>query len=74
MKTLTIRDLARSEHLDRPTMAAVRGGWKIRAQLPAPGVHERRYDEIGKAKKFVYTGENGSGLSLTSTEKQHGYD
>jgi hypothetical protein len=29
MKTLTIIDLARSEQLDRPTMAAVRGGWKM---------------------------------------------
>ena len=29
MKTLTINDLARSEHLDRPTMSAVRGGWKV---------------------------------------------
>lgn len=31
MKTLIITDLARSEHLDRPTMAAVRGGWKVNA-------------------------------------------
>ena len=29
MKTLTITDLSRSEQLDRPTMAAVRGGWKM---------------------------------------------
>ena len=29
MKTLTITDLARSEQLDRPTMAAVSGGWKM---------------------------------------------
>ena len=29
MHTLTITDLARSEQLDRPTMAAVRGGWKM---------------------------------------------
>ena len=28
MNTLTITDLARNEQLDRPTMAAVRGGWK----------------------------------------------
>jgi hypothetical protein len=31
MNTLTIADLARSEQLDRPTMAAVRGGWKMGA-------------------------------------------
>ncbi|MEH6435881.1 hypothetical protein [Massilia sp. DD77] len=29
MKTLIIRDLSRTEHLDRPTMSAVRGGWKL---------------------------------------------
>lgn len=31
MKTVIITDLARSEHLDRPTMSAVRGGWKVNA-------------------------------------------
>jgi hypothetical protein len=31
MKTLSIKDLARSEHLDRPTMSAVRGGWRVNA-------------------------------------------
>jgi hypothetical protein len=29
MKTLTIKDLARTEELDRTAMAAVRGGWKM---------------------------------------------
>jgi hypothetical protein len=29
MKNLTIKDLARSEQLDRSAMAAVRGGWKM---------------------------------------------
>jgi hypothetical protein len=33
MKTLIIKDLARSEQLDRGAMAAVRGGWK----MPTPG-------------------------------------
>jgi hypothetical protein len=37
MKTLTITDLARSERLDRPTMAAVRGGWKMGAPAYAFG-------------------------------------
>ena len=31
MKSLIITDLTRSERLDRPTMAAVRGGWKTGA-------------------------------------------
>ena len=29
MKTLIISDLSRTERLDRPTMTAVRGGWKL---------------------------------------------
>ncbi len=29
MKTLTIKDLARTEELDRTALAAVRGGWKM---------------------------------------------
>jgi hypothetical protein len=29
MKTLIIKDLARTEQLDRAAMAAVRGGWKM---------------------------------------------
>jgi hypothetical protein len=29
MKTLTIKDLARTEQLDRGAMAAVRGGWSM---------------------------------------------
>jgi hypothetical protein len=37
MNTLTITDLARSEQLDRPTMAAVRGGWKMPMPAYAPG-------------------------------------
>ena len=31
MKTLTIKDLARTEQLDRAAMASVRGGWKMSA-------------------------------------------
>ena len=29
MKTLTIKDLARTEELDRTALTAVRGGWKM---------------------------------------------
>jgi hypothetical protein len=35
MKTLTIKDLARSEQLERGAMAAVRGGWS----MPKPSVY-----------------------------------
>jgi hypothetical protein len=36
MKTLTIKDLARTEALDRSEMAAVRGGFSKLACLPQP--------------------------------------
>jgi hypothetical protein len=37
MNRLTILDLTRSEQLDRPTMAAVRGGWKMGTPACPPG-------------------------------------
>jgi hypothetical protein len=42
MKTLIITDLARSRQLDRPTMTAVRGGWKLAPvrQAPAPTAND----------------------------------
>ena len=36
MKTLIISDLERSHQLDRPTMSAVRGGWKLAPRPHAP--------------------------------------
>jgi hypothetical protein len=36
MKTLTIKDLARTEQLDRGAMAAVRGGWSMNSASCAP--------------------------------------
>ena len=37
MKTLTIKDLARTEQLDRSDMANVRGGWSMLAPNYKPG-------------------------------------
>jgi len=37
MKTLIIKDLARTEQLDRTAMAGVRGGWKMHAPSYAFG-------------------------------------
>ena len=37
MKTLTIKDLARTEQLDRTAMAGVRGGWKMNSPSYAIG-------------------------------------
>jgi hypothetical protein len=36
MKTLTIKDLARTEQLDRGAMASVRGGWSMSPASCAP--------------------------------------
>jgi hypothetical protein len=36
MKTLTIKDLARTEQLDRNAMALVRGGWSSYAPTQTP--------------------------------------
>jgi hypothetical protein len=36
MKTLTIKDLARTEQLDRGAMASVRGGWSMASASCAP--------------------------------------
>lgn len=46
MKTLTVTDLARSERLDRPTMSAVRGGWKMNSPTYSFGdiTHAGTYD------------------------------
>jgi hypothetical protein len=40
MKTLIIKDLARTEALDRTAMAAVRGGWKMSMQSYPVGAPE----------------------------------
>ncbi|MFC5548841.1 hypothetical protein [Massilia aerilata] len=75
MNTLTILDLARSEQLDRPTMAAVRGGWKTRPPAAAFAMaSRRRQGEVGKVENLDYTGETRSDLSITTTEKHHGHD
>lgn len=48
MKTLIITDLARSRQLDRPTMTAVRGGWKLAPlRQPAPAVADGDADAAG---------------------------
>jgi hypothetical protein len=45
MKTLTIKDLARTEQLDTRAMALVRGGWSMGSSKYAPGfkADDQRY-------------------------------
>lgn len=85
MKTLTIIDLARSEQLDRPTMAAVRGGWKM--GLPAyplgdvriAGTHDSSINaaqDLGQMQQVLLGTANGSafvdGVHVDSHVSQDG--
>lgn len=85
MKTLTITDLARSEHLDRPTMAAVRGGWKVAS--PVYRVGDRRpagtddasmaaAQHLGQSQNVQVATADGSalagGVHLDDTLPRHG--
>lgn len=76
MPRLTISDLARSEQLDRPTMAAVRGGWKT--ALPSPVTGEPGV--VGKADATLMASENAAplqemtGTACPSGSGQHGED
>ena len=85
MKTLTITDLARSEQLDRPTMAAVRGGWKIGPTPWVPGdLHFAGRDDssisatqnLAQMQEVLTATANGSafvdGLSVQSGVAQRG--
>jgi len=69
MNTLTITDLARNEHLDRPTLSAVRGGWKINAPSYSFGdtTYAGSYDasinaaqRLGQAQDVLTATANGS--------------
>lgn len=72
MKTLTITDLARSERLDRPTMSAVRGGWKMNSPSFAIGdvKYAGSYDSsinaaqnLGQTQDVLTATANGSAFT-----------
>jgi hypothetical protein len=56
MKTLIIKDLARTEQLDHSTMASVRGGWSMYSQNYAPDY---------KAGNLSYTPSFDSSITAT---------
>jgi hypothetical protein len=67
MKTLTIKDLGRTQELDRGAMAAVRGGHKSGSQapwFPSPGAtHSSALDatqDLTQLQKVVNATANGS--------------
>jgi hypothetical protein len=85
MHTLTITDLARSEQLDRPTMAAVRGGWKMGApsysygDLKIGGTFDSSINatqNLAQMQEVLTATANGSafvdGVDVHSNVDQHG--
>ena len=85
MKTLIITDLSRSERLDRPTMAAVRGGWKLASpsysfgDLTFAGVHDSSIDatqNLRQMQEVATLTANGSafvkGVHVNSDVDQKG--
>jgi hypothetical protein len=85
MNTLTILDLPRSEQLDRPTMAAVRGGWKMGApndaygDLKLAGTYDSSINatqNLAQMQEVLTATANGSalvhGVHVDSHVGQHG--
>ncbi len=85
MKTLTIKDLSRTEDLDRTALAAVRGGWKMNSPHYSFGdvTYAPSYDSsihasqnLGQVQNVLTATANGSafleGVQVNSTVKQHG--
>jgi hypothetical protein len=58
MKTLTIKDLARTEELNSKDMAAVRGGWKMNSPT-------------FKAGDFLYAPDYDSSIHAVQNLAQH---
>ncbi len=85
MKTLTIKDLSRTEDLDRTALAAVRGGWKMNSPYYSFGdvSFTPSYDSsisatqnLMQQQSVLTATANGSafleGVQVNSTVKQHG--
>jgi hypothetical protein len=85
MKTLTIKDLARTEQLDGAAMAAVRGGWKMSSPSYKYGdvMYAPQYDssihamqDVTQEQKVLNLTANGSafveGVHVQNTTEQFG--
>ena len=85
MKTLIISDLSRNEHLDRPTLAAVRGGWKMGSPsyhladltyAPSNDASITAFQNLGQAQEVLSATANGSafvgGVHVHSDVDQRG--
>jgi hypothetical protein len=60
MKTLIIKDLARTEQLDRTAMAGVRGGWKMNSPSYSFGdlTYAPSYDDSIHATQNLFQGQS----------------
>jgi hypothetical protein len=85
MKTLTIKDLARTEQLDSAAMAGVRGGWKMSSPSYKFGnvSYAPQYDssihaiqDVSQSQEVVNATANDSafieGVHAKNTTKQFG--
>jgi hypothetical protein len=85
MKTLTIKDLARTEQLDSAAMAGVRGGWKMSSPpysfgnvsyAPAYDSSIRAMQDVTQHQQVLNATANGSafveGVHVKNTTEQFG--
>ncbi|MEO7497757.1 MAG: hypothetical protein ABIT83_09910 [Massilia sp.] len=80
MKNLTIKDLARTEQLDRAAMSTVRGGWKMSTPSYLPGSYSYapKYDasvhatqDLTQLQNVVNATANGSAFLDGVHAKNH---
>ena len=87
MKTLTIKDLARTEQLDTTAMASVRGGWSMNSPYYKVGdvSYAPKYDSsihgiqnLGQQQENLVATANGSafldGVHVSNRSNQNGFN
>jgi hypothetical protein len=80
MKTLTIKDLARTEQLDRGAMTLVRGGWSSYAPAKTPSYkmgdlnYAPSHDSSIKATQNLLQQQSVATLTANGSAFLHGVD
>jgi hypothetical protein len=80
MKTLTIKDLARTEQLDRTAMAGVRGGWSMGSPSYPPSTkmgdlnYARSTDSSITAAQNLFQKQNVLTATANGSAFLHGVD
>lgn len=74
MKTLTIKDLARTEQLDSAAMAGVRGGWSLPSASYKLGdlTYAPKYDTSITATQNLFQQQDVSTLTANGSAFVHG--